>query len=443
MKHTRNAPVSNLALAALAAALVLAPPMARAQTAGQSATVRQLMSGAAFKRATAALEIDHDRWVQDIVTLTEIPAPPFKEAERARAFAGMLREAGLTDAAVDEVGNVLALRRGTGAAGRPVVVVSAHLDTVFPEGTDVKVRREGDRLYAPGVGDDSTGLATLLAMARAMKAADVRTQRDILFVGTVGEEGAGDLRGVRHLFSKGAYAGRIGAFFSLDGGELGRVTTGAVGSKRYRATFKGPGGHSYGAFGIVNPMAALGAATAEFYRTPVPTTPKTTFAVSVIGGGTSVNAIPTEGWMEVDMRSSDPGELAKLEGRFLQVVDAAAAAENTARSTGPGVVTVEKTLIGDRPAGRTAPGADIIGHVAAAHAVLGIPLEQGDSSTDSNIPMSLGVPAITLTRAAEGGRAHAPDEWVGVAKAPSHKVKVLALATVLATAGAARSGGRR
>lgn len=433
MKFRRSARTAALALLLLL--LISTPVGVSAQTSSSADTqaMRRMMDGAGFKRAAAAMDADHDRWVRDIVAITEIPAPPFKEAERARAFASLLREAGLPETAIDAEGNVLALRRGT--AGGKVVVVSAHLDTVFPEGTPVKVRHEGDRLYAPGVGDDSTGLATLLTMARAMDAAGLRTERDVLFVGTVGEEGAGDLRGVRHRFTKGAYKDRIGAFLSLDGGELGRVTTAAVGSKRYRVTFKGPGGHSYGAFGIVNPMAAMGAATAEFYKTQVPTAPKVTYSVSLVGGGTSVNAIPSEAWMEVDMRSPDPTELAKLERRFLEVVDAAAAAENAARSTAPGRVTAEKKVIGDRPAGATPPTAAIVRHVVAAHAVLGLPLEQAASSTDSNVPMSLGVPAITLTRAAEGGRAHAPDEWVGIAKGPNQQVKVLALATILAVAG--------
>ena len=263
-------------------------------------------------------------------------SPPFKEQERARAFADMLRKRGL-DAQIDAEGNVLALRKGTLAG--PVVVVSAHLDTVFPEGTDVTVKRDGTKLRAPGVGDDSTGLATLLSLVDAMNAGKVRTRSDILFVGDVGEEGLGDLRGVRYLFTKGEYKDRIRAFFSLDGSGLESMTTGGTGSKRYRITFKGPGGHSYGAFGIVNPLVPLATMVSELYKLGVPTNPKTTYSASVIGGGTSVNAIPNEVWVEVDMRSASAAELAKLEGQFLDLVPRAVAAENGARSTSAGKVS--------------------------------------------------------------------------------------------------------
>ena len=211
-----------------AACLVSAPAMA------QQSPVDRIIRSSGYKAAAAALDAGHDRWVEDVIRITEIPAPPFKEEARARAFADMLRARGL-DPQLDEVGNVLALRKGTVAG--PAVVVSAHLDTVFPEGTDVKVRREGNRLHAPGVGDDSTGLATMLALIDAMNAGKVATRSDILFVGTVGEEGQGDLRGVRHLFTKGAHAGKIRAFFSLDGGGTDRITTKGVGSLRFRARF--------------------------------------------------------------------------------------------------------------------------------------------------------------------------------------------------------------
>ena len=214
----------------------------------------------------------------------------------------------------------MGLYRGTGAPGGPVVVLAAHLDTVFPIETVVKVRREGTRLYAPGIGDDTRSLAVLLAYARAMKANGVKTKQDILFVGNVGEEGPGDLRGVRYLLTKGKYKGRVKTFFSMDGTDAQRLVTGGVGSKRYRVTFKGPGGHSYGAFGLVNPMVAMSQTVVDFYKLPVPTSPKTTYAASVVGGGTSVNSIPNEVFMEFDMRSEDPVELAKIEQGFLAVV---------------------------------------------------------------------------------------------------------------------------
>jgi tripeptide aminopeptidase len=260
-------------LAALALLLLLGAPAA-AQAPDPALRVQQIIAGEPFRKAAAALDAGHDRWVADTIAITEIPAPPFKEQARAKAFAEMLRARGLADVTIDQEGNVLALREGS--AGGPVVVVSAHLDTVFPEGTDVKVRRDGDKLHAPGVGDDSAGLAAILQLIDAMEAGAIRTRRDILFVGTVGEEGPGDLRGVRYLFTKGDYKGRIGSFFSIDGGGLETMATSGTGSKRYRVTFKGPGGHSYGAFGLVNPMGALAQTVTSLYKIKVPAEPKTT-----------------------------------------------------------------------------------------------------------------------------------------------------------------------
>jgi len=361
-----------------------------------------------------------------------VPAPPFKEQARAKVFADMLRARGL-EPSIDSEGNVLALRKGT--AGGPVVVVSAHLDTVFPEGMNVKVKREGTRLSAPGVGDDSTGLATMLALIDASNAGRVQTRSDILFVGTVGEEGLGDLRGVRHLFTKGEYKGRIGAFFSLDGGGLEQMTTGGTGSKRYRVTFKGPGGHSYGAFGLVNPLVPLATTVNELYKLNVPKNPKTTYSASVIGGGTSVNAIPEQVWLEVDMRSASAAELQKLEQQFLAIVPRAVAAENAARLTTTGRVTADLKPIGDRPAGATKRDSDIVRVAEAAYRAEGITVKQDTSSTDSNVPMNLGIPAITLSRIAKGGGAHSPGEWVDVDKAPNVKLKRILLTTILGTAG--------
>jgi acetylornithine deacetylase/succinyl-diaminopimelate desuccinylase-like protein len=415
---------------AAAFALVAAAPALAAPN--PDTTVGQIVASPSYRAAVAAFDSDHDQWVEDIVAITQVAAPPFKEAARAKALAEMLRKRGL-DPKIDEEGNVLALRKGTQPG--PVVVVAAHLDTVFPEGTDVTVRREGTKLMAPGVGDDSAGLATLLALIDAMNAGKVQTRSDILFVGDVGEEGLGDLRGVRHLFTKGEYKGRIGTFFSLDGGGLDSMTTGGTGSKRYRVTFKGPGGHSYGAFGIVNPMAALAQTVTGLYKLKVPSEPKTTYSASVVGGGTSVNAIPAEVWLEVDMRSASAAELAKLETQFLAIVPKAVAAENAARSTKPGKISAELKPIGDRPAGHTDPNADIVRFAEAAFRSEGIAVKKGTSSTDSNIPMSLRIPAITMGHIADGGRAHSPDEWIDTAKAPNLKLKRILLATILAAAG--------
>jgi acetylornithine deacetylase/succinyl-diaminopimelate desuccinylase-like protein len=420
-------------LAALA--LVASPIAAPAQTtpAQANAAIGRIVASPEYRKAAAALEAGHARWVEDVIAITEIPAPPFKEQMRAKAYLAMLKARRLTETEIDAKGNVLGLRKGTG--GAPLLVVSAHLDTVFPEGTNVKVRRDGDKLHAPGVGDDSAGLATQLALIDAMNAAGVRTRGDILFVGTVGEEGLGDLRGVRHLFTKGKYKDRVKAFISLDGVGTAGFTTGATGSKRYRMTFKGPGGHSSGAFGIVNPMAALSQSVVDLYKLQVPSDPRTTFSASVVGGGTSVNAIPEQVWLEVDMRSDSAAELAKLEQRFLGIVDAAVKGENAARSTRRGAVSVERKPIGDRPAGQTPASAEIVQLAMAAHRAEGVEAQTGAGSTDANIPISMGIPAITLSGAASGAGAHAPDEWVGIDKPSNVKLKRIRLATILALAG--------
>ncbi|MFL6765258.1 MAG: M20/M25/M40 family metallo-hydrolase [Sphingomicrobium sp.] len=414
-----------------AAAVISAATPACAATNPDSA-VRRTVASQPYRTAAAALDARHDQWVADIVKLTQIPSPPFKEQARAKAFAEMLRMRGL-DPKIDAEGNVLALRKGT--VPGPVVVVAAHLDTVFPEGTNVTVRRAGTRLSAPGVGDDSTGLATLLALVDAMNAGHIRTRSDILIVGDVGEEGLGDLRGVRYLFEKGEYKGRIRAFFSLDGGGLDSITTGGTGSKRYRVTFNGPGGHSYGAFGIVNPMVPLAKTVSGLYDIRVPANPKTTYSASVVGGGTSVNAIPNQVWLEVDMRSASAAELAKLEQQFLAVVPRTVAEENAARSTRVGKVSADIKPIGARPAGHTPDNADIVRFAEAAYRAEGLGVSKDTSSTDANEPMSLGIPAITMSRIVKSFGAHSPAEWVDVEKTPNVKLKRILLSTILATAG--------
>ena len=316
-----------------------------------TAEVARVLASPAFKAAAAHIDKEHGRIVDEGIKLTEIPAPPFKEEVRAKEFEKMIRAAGLSDVKIDEEGNVLALRKGTRGDGK-VVVVSAHLDTVFPPGTDVQVKRQGNRLFAPGIGDDTLSLAVLLGFVRAMDTANIKTRDDILFVATVGEEGPGDLRGVRHLFNKGEYRNKIKSFFSIESGSVNVITNGGVGSKRYRVTFTGPGGHSFSAFGLVNPMFAMGQAAAEFSRIQVSASPKTTYSIGLTGGGTSVNSIPLDAWMEVDMRSEAPVHLKRVEDRMLKIMQDAAEGENFARSTKEGRIRVESKLIGDRPADR-------------------------------------------------------------------------------------------
>ncbi len=428
--------VSRHGLAAVLSLVLATGSTAAIKPANADRTIQSIRASAGFKTAVATLDREHDRIVEDTITLTEIPAPPFKEQARAKAYMAMLRAHGLTDVEMDAEGNVMGLRRGTGPAGAPLVVLAAHLDTVFPEGTPVKVRREGTKLSAPGIGDDTHSLAVLLGYVRALDAAKIKTKRDILFVGNVGEEGPGDLRGVRYIFTKGKYKDRVAAFFSMDGTAADRVTFGAVGSKRYRVTFKGPGGHSYGAYGLVNPMAAMGTTVVEMNKIVTPTTPKTTYATSVVGGGTSVNSIPDAIWLEVDMRSESREELAKIDAKFLQIVDGAVKAENAARSTRAGAITADVKQIGERPTGATKEDAEIVQITAAAVRAAGYPQAVlGASSTDSNIPISLGIPAVTIGSGGTGGRAHAVDEWIDVAKPESLKGMSVGLAALLAMAG--------
>ena len=401
-----------------------------AQTA--AVDVPKLVASARFQAAKAFIRSDHERFVKELIALTEIPAPPFKEERRASAYLKMLQQLGLSDVERDEEGNVMGIRRGTG--GGPMLAVLAHLDTVFPEGTDVKVRREGTRLMAPGVGDDTRGLALMLSVIRAMNAAKFETRSDLLFVGNVGEEGEGDLRGVKYLLRKGKYKDRIKQFLAIDGGEQGSITRGGVGSKRYRVTFKGPGGHSYGAFGLVNPAYAMAASIARFSDVHVPSSPKTTFNVGVVAGGTSVNSIPSEVSMDVDIRSESCAELAKVDAAFLSIVNSAVADENRARSTREGRIEANPKVIGERPCGETALDAPIVKTTTAAVQAFGLKPSYGISSTDSNIPMSMGIPALTIGRG-PGGRAHSPDEWTDVAPGGVAQSIEVALAIILAVAG--------
>ncbi len=396
-------------------------------------TVADIMQSPAYRKIVEVLDAEHDRTVADIITLTEIPAPPFGEGPKAAHYLEMLRAHGLEDVELDGIGNAMGLRRGAGNG--PLIVVAAHLDTVFPAGTDVKVRREGTKLFAPGVGDDTRSLAVLLAYMRALDAAGVLTHSDILFVGDVGEEGLGDLRGIRYLFTEGKYKDRIKAFFTVDSPDMDGLVVGGVGSKRYRATFRGPGGHSFGAFGLVSPAFAMSQAMLELSRISVPAKPKTTFSASVFGGGTSVNSIPNEVWVEVDLRSEAPVELDRLEKRFLAIVQQAAAAENHARSIAEGDITVEAKLIGDRPAGSTAVDSEIVRHATAAITAHGITPRHVYSSTDANIPMSLGIPAVKIGSGGTGGRGHSLGEWIDVEKENSVRGMAAGLTTILAVAG--------
>jgi acetylornithine deacetylase/succinyl-diaminopimelate desuccinylase-like protein len=392
-------------------------------------TIAAIRADARFRAACEVMRAEHARTVEDIITLTEIPAPPFAEEQRAAAYLEMLRAHGLEEVEQDAVGNVMGLRRGFGNGD--ILVVAAHLDTVFPAGTDVRVRREGTKLFAPGVGDDTRSLAVNLAFLRAMDQAGIRTRHDILFVGDVGEEGLGDLRGIRHLFAHHPKRERIRAFLTVDSPDVDRIVTGGIGSRRYRVTFRGPGGHSFAAFGQVNPIYAMAEAARALANIKVPREPVTTHCVSVVSGGTSINAIPETVTMEVDLRSASAEELAKLEAAFLAGVEAAVASENAARQ---GTLKVELTRVGDRPAGHTPNSAPIARLAAAAVAAEGYQPVFEWSSTDANIPMSLGIPALRIGSGGTGGRAHSLEEWIDVEIESSLAGMRASLATILAVA---------
>jgi acetylornithine deacetylase/succinyl-diaminopimelate desuccinylase-like protein len=379
-----------------------------------------LVTESRVKAALDAARAGEAQTIDQQIRFCEVPAPPFKETARGQLLHAVFQELGLQNVRVDRAGNVLGERHG--ASARPRLVVAAHLDTVFPEGTDVKVRREGNTLRGPGIGDNCRGLAVLVAVVRSLKGAGVQTPGSITFVANVGEEGLGDLRGMKTLFNE-TLKGQVDRFVSIDGPGL-HVTHIAVGSHRYRMTFKGPGGHSFGAFGLPNPANALGRAVAKIAEIQVPNQPRTTFNVGRIGGGTSVNAIPAEAWMEVDMRSSDPSTLSALDARIQAAVDAGVAEENR-RWKASGKITVTRELVGDRPAGSVATNAPIIQTVqAAARAVLGTPVPFSEGSTDANLPMSLNIPAVAIGGGGDGDDAHVvgesfdmQDSWKGTVNA--------------------------
>ena len=408
------------------------PPLL-AQFRDTANAITRLRDMEAYQEALRHLDEEYDRFVEELVQLTEIPAPPFGEEVRASTYMAMLRDAGLTNVEMDQIGNVMGLRPGTGEA--PLLAVAAHLDTVFPEGTEVEVRREGNRLRAPGIGDDTAGLATLLAVARVLNETDLETESDLLFIGNVGEEGAGDLRGVKHLFRDGKYKDQIGGFISVESGGQSTITTGALGSLRYRVTFKGPGGHSYGAFGLVSPAYAMGNAIRKVSAISVPDTPKTTFNIGIVEGGTSVNSIPFETSMVVDMRSESRDELEKLVEIFLDLVHEAVEEENVTRSISEGQIELEMTLVGDRPSGQTSESANIVKFAVAAFEAFGIRPTFRISSTDSNVPISLGIPAITIGRGGLSGRSHSLDEWVDIEREPTVRGMQVVMTTILAIAG--------
>jgi acetylornithine deacetylase/succinyl-diaminopimelate desuccinylase-like protein len=381
---------------------VLAGAGARAQ---DPAGVSALAASPAVRELLDHVRDEEPSLIEEQVRFCEVPAPPFGETARGLVLKEAFERAGLQHVRVDRVGNVIGDHPGESPT--PRLVVSAHLDTVFPEGTDVTVRRENGRLHGPGIADNCRGLAVLMAIARTLTSGAVPTGGPVTLVADVGEEGLGDLRGMKALFGE-TMKGEIDRFVSIDGAGLDIVFR-AVGSHRYRVTFHGPGGHSFGAFGLANPAGALGRAIAKIQELRVPRDPRTTFNVGRIGGGTSVNAIPAESWMELDLRSSDPAALADLDARAQAAIDEAVREEN-ARWGRAGAVTVERQLVGDRPAGATRADAPIVQTAVAVSEALGLDVRFGEGSTDANLAMSLNIPAITIGGGGDATGGHSPQE---------------------------------
>jgi acetylornithine deacetylase/succinyl-diaminopimelate desuccinylase-like protein len=372
-------------------------------------TVAELLRDARIARAFDFIDSSQARFTAELIRVCEIPAPPFKERERGHYIAARFAELGLADAHIDSAGNVIGFYRGE--SEEPLLALSAHIDTVFPEGTDVRVRRVGSRLCAPGIADDAAGLAALIGLIQILNSAEIRLRGSIAFVATVGEEGEGDLRGARHLFSEGRLAGRVSAFVSFDGTTVEFITHQALGSRRYRVTFKGPGGHSWGDFGVVNPVHALGRVVARLADYRAPQEPRTTYNIGRVEGGESVNVIPRSASMDVDLRSVSDLELSRLEEFLLASVDRATRDENAARGASVNKLQAELTMIGNRPSGETPRESPLVRLAIEASRAMGVTPILNRASTDSNIPISLGVPAITIGAGGVSGDSHRLSEW--------------------------------
>jgi len=401
----------SLFVAALALPLSWSAEPAAAQAASAGSAVEAaseaILANGKVIKALEDIKADDEAALAEQKRITEIPAPPYKENRRAEYVLKRFVELGFKEASVDAEGNVIALRKGSGG-GRPKLVVSAHLDTVFPEGTDVTVKEKDGVILAPGIGDDSRGLAALLSLIKSLNANAITTVGDLMLVGTVGEEELGNLRGVKALFRDHT---DIDGFISIDGLGVARVVNQATGSHRYEMIFKGPGGHSFQEFGLPSAIHAMGRAIARISDLQTPSDPKTTFTVGTVNGGTSVNAIAAEAKMTVDMRSNSTEELLKLEARLLDLVKQAAVEENARWKSDK--LSVEIKLIGDRPAGIVALDAPIVQATQRAVAAIarGPRVTFAGSSTDSNLAMSLGIPAVTIGGGGEGGNWHSRNEW--------------------------------
>lgn len=406
--HQSSVRLSRSLSALLSLLTVTAVERTSAQGTSNPATpaMTRIAAAPAVRQALAAIERDNAWTLDQQVALCEIAAPPFKEAARAGAFRDRLAALGVQRLRIDREGNVIGEVRGS--APGPTVLLSGHLDTVFPEGTNVKVTRAGTRLSGPGIGDDCRGLAVTLAVTRQILASKIPFAGRLLVVGTVGEEGPGNLRGVRALFA-GPLKDSIDVFLSVDGTGIA-ITNGAVGSNRYRASYVGPGGHSYSAFGMPNPIHAMGRAIAKIADLQAGTSPRVTFNVGMVSGGTSVNSIADKASMDIDLRSESAAALAEIDAR-LQVALREALTEERARWPKSKVaLDLVIDTIGRRPAGHTPDTSRVVRTAQAAADVMRVYAPLTTSSTDANIPMSLGVPSLTLDGGGVGRNAHSLEE---------------------------------
>jgi acetylornithine deacetylase/succinyl-diaminopimelate desuccinylase-like protein len=400
-------------------------------------TIRELAGRAAVRSALEQIVEREAGNLGRLIELTEIEAPPFAEAARGKRFAELLSAAGLERVETDSAGNVIGYWPGDGR--EETLAVVAHLDTVFPAGTNVQVRgpeieASGQRRwYAPGVGDNARGLVLLLTLVESLIASELHTQRNILFIASVGEEGVGDLRGVKHLFREDGP--RIDEFIAIDGGNDQRILNQAIGSHRYRIAVRGPGGHSWGAFGLANPAHALATGIHRFDQMAINfvlSGPRTTFNIGRIGGGTSVNAVPFESWAEVDLRSEDPQRLAAIDALLHREFDRAIAQHNDKRTRGE-ALTLEYQLIGKRPSGRTAPDSPLIQQALAVARYFDLAPLLGSGSTDANVAIARGIPATTISRGGVSGGSHSLAEWWSDEEVVIGSSKALLL--ILASAG--------
>ena len=372
-------------------------------------SIKKLTRNKKVKKAFNYIIDIEEKTNKNLIELTEIEAPPFKEEKRAKEFAKRLQLAGLENVWIDSIGNVIGFLKGS--IGNKNIAINAHIDTVFPEGTDVRVQVRNDTLYAPGIGDDTRGLAMLLTIAETIKMNNIEPVNNIIFIGTVGEEGLGDLRGVRYLFENNNP--KIDSWIAIDGGSVGRVNNQALGSYRYEVVFYGPGGHSWGAFGLVNPHHALGYGIKNFIEKAdlyTSSGPKTSYNVGVISGGTSINSIPFESSMLIDIRSIEPNRLDDMEEILFNSMQKSLKEQNEMKRSGSDLtLTINK--IGNRPSGKVEESVPLIQRTIAATQYMGVEPRLTIGSTDSNIPISIGVPAVTIGRGGEGGGAHSLDEW--------------------------------